>query len=73
MINFIYELPVALQLLLALLVPFVGSMLIGPRLIAILRAMKAGQPIRQACGGTLAPEHQEIGRASWRERVSPRV
>ena len=58
MINFIYEIPVALQLLLALLVPFVGSMLIGPRLIAILRAMKAGQPIRQACGATLAPEHQ---------------
>ena len=58
MINFIYQLPVGAQLLLALLVPFVGSMLIGPRLIAILRAMKAGQPIRQACGGTLAPEHQ---------------
>lgn len=58
MINFICEIPVGLQLLLALLVPFVGSMLIGPRLISILRAMKAGQPIRQACGGTLAPEHQ---------------
>ena len=58
MINFIYQLPVGLQLLLALLVPFIGSMLIGPRLIAILRAMKAGQPIRQACGGVLAPEHQ---------------
>ncbi len=58
MINFIYQLPVGLQLMLALLVPFIGSMLIGPRLIAILRAMKAGQPIRQACGGVLAPEHQ---------------
>ena len=45
------------QLLLALLVPFVGSMLIGPRLIAILRAMKAGQPIREASKGVLAPEH----------------
>ena len=58
MINFIYQLPVGAQLLLALLVPFIGSMLIGPKLIAILRAMKAGQPIRQACGGCLAPEHQ---------------
>ena len=58
MINFIYQLPVGLQLILALLVPFVGSMLIGPRLIAILRAMKAGQPIREASKGVLAPEHQ---------------
>ena len=58
MINFIYEIPGGLQLLLALLVPFVGSMIIGPRLIAILRAMKAGQPIRQAGKGVLAPEHQ---------------
>ncbi|MBP3499421.1 MAG: phospho-N-acetylmuramoyl-pentapeptide-transferase [Akkermansia sp.] len=57
MINFIYQLPVGAQLLLALLVPFVGSMLIGPRLIAILRAMKAGQPIREASKGVLAPEH----------------
>ena len=58
MINFIYDLPIEVQLLLALLVPFIGSMLIGPKLIAVLRAMKAGQPIRQACGGVLAPEHQ---------------
>lgn len=57
MINFIYQLPVGLQILLALLVPFVGSMIIGPRLIAILRAMKAGQPIREASKGVLAPEH----------------
>ncbi|MBR6575656.1 MAG: phospho-N-acetylmuramoyl-pentapeptide-transferase [Akkermansia sp.] len=57
MINFICEIPVGLQLLLALLVPFTGSMLIGPRLIAILRAMKAGQPIREASKGVLAPEH----------------
>ncbi len=42
----------------ALLVPFVGSLLIGPRLIAILTAMKAGQPIREASKGVLAPEHQ---------------
>lgn len=57
MINFICEIPVGLQLLLALLIPFIGSMLIGPRLIAILRAMKAGQPIREASKGVLAPEH----------------
>ena len=58
MFNFICQIPHEVQLLLALLVPFIGSMLIGPKLIAVLRAMKAGQPIRQACGGVLAPEHQ---------------
>ncbi len=58
MINFIYQLPMGVQLLLALLLPFIGSMLIGPKLIAILRAMKAGQPIREARKGVLAPEHQ---------------
>lgn len=42
----------------ALLLPFVGSLLIGPKLIAVLRAMKAGQPIREARKGVLAPEHQ---------------
>lgn len=44
--------------LLAILIPFVGSLLIGPKLIAVLRAMKAGQPIREARKGVLAPEHQ---------------
>ena len=58
MFNFISQIPYEVQILLALLVPFIGSMLIGPKLIAVLRAMKAGQPIRQACGGVLAPEHQ---------------
>ena len=50
------ELPT--QCLLALLIPFVGSLLIGPKLISVLRAMKAGQPIREARKGVLAPEHQ---------------
>ncbi|MBE6419543.1 MAG: phospho-N-acetylmuramoyl-pentapeptide-transferase [Akkermansiaceae bacterium] len=40
-----------------IVLPFVLSMFIGPRLIAILRAMKAGQPIREASKGVLAPEH----------------
>ena len=42
---------------LAMVIPFVGSLIIGPRLIAMLRAMKAGQPIREARKGVLAPEH----------------
>ncbi len=42
----------------ALLIPFLCSLLIGPRLITILRALKAGQPIREARKGVLAPEHQ---------------
>ncbi len=43
--------------ILAMVIPFVGSLIIGPRLIAMLRAMKAGQPIREARKGVLAPEH----------------
>lgn len=42
----------------ALVLPFLLSLLIGPKLIAVLRAMKAGQPIREARKGVLAPEHQ---------------
>ena len=52
-----FDLDPGLQCVLALLIPFVGSLLIGPKLIAVLRAMKAGQPIREARKGVLAPEH----------------
>ena len=45
-------------LLIAMVLPFVGSLIVGPKLIAVLRAMKAGQPIREARKGVLAPEHQ---------------
>ncbi|MBR5876307.1 MAG: phospho-N-acetylmuramoyl-pentapeptide-transferase [Akkermansia sp.] len=48
---------VAVNYILPVLLPFVLSMFIGPRLIAVLRAMKAGQPIREASKGVLAPEH----------------
>lgn len=58
MINFITNLSVPVQILLALLVPFVISLCIGNRVVNILRAMKAGQPIREARKGVLAPEHQ---------------
>ena len=40
--------PIILAIL-ALVIPFVGSLIIGLKLIAILRAMKAGQPIRTSC------------------------
>ena len=53
-----FNMEIGTQCLLALLIPFVGSLLIGPKLIAVLRAMKAGQPIREARKGVLAPEHQ---------------
>lgn len=43
---------------LSITLPFLLSLLIGPRFIAILTAMKAGQPIRKAHKGVLAPEHQ---------------
>ena len=52
-----FNTPDALLHILALVIPFVGSLLIGPKLIAVLRAMKAGQPIREARKGVLAPEH----------------
>ncbi len=53
----LFDTPYSLLRILALLIPFVGSLLIGPKLIAVLRAMKAGQPIREARKGVLAPEH----------------
>ena len=56
MLQFCDTNPIILAIL-ALVIPFVGSILIGPKLIAILRAMKAGQPIREARKGVLAPEH----------------
>lgn len=46
-----------LRMVLPVVLTFALSMLIGPRLIAVLRAMKAGQPIREASKGVLAPEH----------------
>lgn len=57
MLHFLEINPV-ITVLVALLLPFIGSLLIGPKLIAVLRAMKAGQPIREARKGVLAPEHQ---------------
>ncbi len=47
-----------LRYALAIALPLLLSLLIGPKLISILRAMKAGQPIREARKGVLAPEHQ---------------
>ena len=44
--------------LLCILLPLIASVLIGPRLIAALRALKAGQPIRQAHENVNAPAHQ---------------
>lgn len=53
----LFNTPDSLLRILALAIPFVGSLIIGPKLIAVLRAMKAGQPIREARKGVLAPEH----------------
>ncbi len=47
-----------LALFAALVLPFLLSLILGPRLIATLRAMKAGQPIRQASLNINAPDHQ---------------
>ena len=58
MIHLFTDISAAWQLILALALPFILSLLIGPRMIAILRAMKAGQPIREARKGVLAPEHR---------------
>lgn len=40
------------------ILPFIASLMIGPKLIAILTAMKAGQPIREAQKNVNAPKHQ---------------
>ncbi len=53
----LFNTPDSLLYILALAIPFIGSLIIGPKLIAVLRAMKAGQPIREARKGVLAPEH----------------
>ena len=58
MINFFTKISIEWQVALALALPFLCSLLIGPKMIAILRALKAGQPIREARKGVLAPEHQ---------------
>ncbi len=58
MLNLIFDIPFDAKLLLALCLPFMLLILMSPRLIAMLRALKAGQPIRQASLGILAPEHQ---------------
>ena len=47
----------SLLLLIVLMLPFVLSLCLGPRLIRILRALKAGQPIRQARQCVNAPDH----------------
>ena len=39
---------IGIKYILPVLLPFVLSMFIGPRLIAVLRAMKVGHPIREA-------------------------
>lgn len=58
MIHFITDIPQTWCILLVVLIPLIGSFLIGPRMIAILRAMKAGQPIREARKCVNAPDHQ---------------
>ncbi len=45
-------------LLLAIFLPLVLSWCIGPKLIAVLRAMKAGQPIRKTTRTCVAPAHE---------------
>lgn len=58
MINFFTQLTPGIQLAAAFFLPLILSWIIGPKLIAVLTAMKAGQPIREARKGVLAPEHQ---------------
>lgn len=57
MINFFCNIPAVVQMLIALLLPFLLCLCVGPKMIAVLKALKAGQPIREARKGVLAPEH----------------
>lgn len=58
MIQYFTELSLLVQCIIAFVLPFACFLLAGSKFIAILRAMKAGQPIRQASKCQLAPEHQ---------------
>ncbi len=57
MLTFL-DTPSAVLMHLAILLPFLASLFIGPRMIAVLRALKAGQPIREAHKGCTAPDHE---------------
>ncbi len=60
MIPLIFDSPFATNicLLLAIFLPLILSWCIGPKLIAVLRAMKAGQPIRKTTKTCVAPAHE---------------
>ncbi len=58
MLHYLFNLPASFVLLMALLLPLMGSALVGPYMIRVLSALKAGQPIRQAKTGVLAPAHE---------------
>lgn len=58
MLHYFFDIAPMLTYLLMLIIPFTASLFIAPRLICILKSMKAGQPIREAQKGILAPEHQ---------------
>ncbi len=48
----------SILILLSFIFPFIASLMIGPKLIAALTALKAGQPIRTKTQCANAPEHQ---------------
>ena len=48
---------VDLEIIAALIVPFVMVLALGPCVVNRLRALKAGQPVREAHGNVHAPEH----------------
>ncbi len=54
-----FEIPTRLLVFCAIRFPFVSSLILGPYLIAFLRRLKAGQPIRQQSGRANAPDHQK--------------
>jgi len=58
MLHHFLDINPLLILFLLLLIPFVASLFIAPKMIRVLKAMKAGQPIREAQKGVLAPAHQ---------------
>ncbi len=58
MIQYFFDIPARLLFFCVILLPFLASLLMGPSLIAVLRRMKAGQPIRQKSATALAPDHE---------------
>ncbi len=57
MLHYFFDIPMRLLFFCAILFPFIMSLIVGPPFIAVLRRLKAGQPIREKTACAHAPDH----------------